>query len=140
MKLSTVLIAVVLGTIATIVTAQGNKTESWSGVPGQLNTNGEQTGASMKCFVDTQAYDKYRSGHCYSVGNSRTATAVFKIDGGPDSNFRVHWSDKRCSKTSKNCFLPISWFHSITVSADVLDLSNGTFISTSATAEYEGYF
>ncbi|MCO7224183.1 hypothetical protein [Pleionea sp. CnH1-48] len=93
---------------------------------------------SMKCYVDTAAFDHFSNGFCFAASWNRTTTAVFRIDGGPSTNFRIYWSDSRCSQTSKTCMLPISWYQRINLSADILDLSNGTFSSASATAMYEG--
>lgn len=61
----------------------------------------------MECFVDTRALDVFRKDVCFSVDRPRTTTALFRIQGGPTSNFRVNWSDSRCSKSSKSCHLPI---------------------------------
>lgn len=95
--------------------------------------------ATMKCLVDTPAWDRWGYGQCFSAGNARTTTAFFQIEGGPSSNYRVYWSDSRCSQSSKSCSLPIRQYQTLTVSADILDLSNNTFSSVSATAHYEGF-
>ncbi|WP_086933414.1 hypothetical protein [Agarilytica rhodophyticola] len=93
----------------------------------------------MECFVDTPALDQFTRNVCFSVANARTTTAVFRIQGGPSSNFRVIWSDSRCSQNSKSCSLPIFQYRSISISADVLNLSNNQFFSVSAQAFYEGF-
>ncbi len=95
--------------------------------------------AKMKCLVDTPAWDSWGYGNCFSVGFARTTTAFFQIDGGPSNNFIVYWSDSRCSQSSKSCSLPIMQYRSVNLSAHILDLSNNTFESTSATAMYEGF-
>ncbi|NVJ50907.1 MAG: hypothetical protein HWE13_10905 [Gammaproteobacteria bacterium] len=95
--------------------------------------------ASMKCLVDTPAWDNWGSPNCFSAGFARTTTAFFQIDGGPSSNYRVYWSDSRCSSSSKSCSLPIRQYQTLRLSADVLDLSNNTFSTVQATAHYEGF-
>ncbi len=98
----------------------------------------EASSPRMKCFVDTPAWDEYRYGGCFSAGWARTTSAVFKIDNVP-SNFKIYWSNSACSSSSSTCTLPIRQYNNITLSADVLDLSNNTFSSTSAKAHYEGF-
>ncbi len=101
--------------------------------PGQT-----RAAASMKCFVDTPAFDLFTTGYCHSSGNPRTTTAVFRIDNEP-ANFTILWSDSRCSSSSDTCFLPIRHFQQITLSATVLNNANNTFSTTSATAHYESF-
>ncbi len=140
MKVKTVLSAIALASVATMATAkEADITKNWPELNDDAATVSSLASTSMKCFVDTPAYDQYRTGSCFAAGSSRTTTAVFKIDGVP-SNFRIYWSDSRCSQTSSTCMLPISWYQTISLSADVLDLTNNTFSSTSATAHYEGLF
>ncbi|GAB4186229.1 MAG: hypothetical protein Tsb002_10520 [Wenzhouxiangellaceae bacterium] len=93
----------------------------------------------MKCFVDTPAFDQFTYGSCFSVGSAQFTTAVFRIDNVP-SNFTIIWSDSSCSSSSRDCSLPIRWYQTINLSATVLDNSNNTFSTTSATARYEGFF
>ncbi|PWK51904.1 hypothetical protein [Pleionea mediterranea] len=108
-------------------------------IPEMQGANKATSGsATMKCLVDTPAWDNWGYGRCFSVGHARSTTAYFQIEGGP-SNFRVYWSDSRCSQNSKSCSLPIYQYQSINLTADVLDLSNNSFSSVSATAHYEGY-
>jgi hypothetical protein len=96
------------------------------------------SGASMRCLVDTPAWDYWGSPECFSAGFARSATAYFQIDNGP-SNYTVYWSDSRCSSSSLSCVLPISAMRSITLTANVLNHSNNTFATVSATAYYEDY-
>lgn len=142
MKLKTVLSVVAFASLATAANAKEvDITKDWPELndqaPSAVSTLASTT---MKCFVDTPAYDHYRINVCFAAGHSRTTTAVFAIDGGPSTNYKVYWSDSRCSQSSKTCMLPIRWYETITLSADVLDLSSGTFSSSSASATYEGYF
>ncbi len=95
--------------------------------------------AAMKCYVDTPAFDLFTFGYCSNAGVARTTTAVFRIDNVP-SNFTIIWSDSRCSSTNRTCFLPIRQYQTITLNATVLNNSNNTFSTTSATANYEGFF
>ena len=140
MKFKTVLSALAMASIATVANAKTSETPLMMELADDVQTISSVSSARMKCLVDTPAYDIYRFGHCFSVGSSRTTKAVFTIDGGPSSNYRVYWSNSSCSQTSKTCMVDIRWYQRITMSADILDLSNGTFTSTSATARYEGYF
>jgi len=94
---------------------------------------------SMRCLVDTPAWDLWGTGYCFSTGSARTATAYFQIDNAP-SNYTVIWSDTRCSGTSLSCALPIRQYQTIKLDATVLNNSNNTFEQTSATAHYEGLF
>lgn len=94
----------------------------------------------MKCFVDTPAYDLFTYNRCFGVGSARTTTAVFKIDGGPSSNYSIIWSNSRCSRTSKTCFLPISQGRTIRLNATILDFNTSRFYQVSATARYDGLF
>ncbi|MBL4773596.1 MAG: hypothetical protein JKX98_08360 [Alcanivoracaceae bacterium] len=98
----------------------------------------KSTNPAMKCLVDTPAFDRYRFGACISVGWAHTTSAVFKIDFLP-SNFTIIWSNSSCNQQSSTCSVSISQYSSITMSATVLDNTNGTFTSTSATAYYEGF-
>jgi len=92
----------------------------------------------MKCYVDTIAFDVFTYGYCFNVGNPRTTTAVFRVDNVP-SGAQILWSNSNCTNNQSTCFVPISQYQSITVTATVLN-PNGTFNQTSATAEYEGFF
>jgi hypothetical protein len=92
---------------------------------------------SMKCLVDTPAWDMWGTGTCFSSGFARTTSAYFQIDNAP-SNYTVYWSDSRCSSSSLTCVLPIRTYQRITLSATVLNHSNNTFSTTSAKAIYEG--
>ncbi len=94
--------------------------------------------ASMKCFVDTPAFDQFTTGFCFSNWTTFTTTAVFRIDNEP-SNFTIIWSDSRCSSSSDTCLLPIRHFQTITLNATVLNNDNNTFSTTSATARYESF-
>jgi hypothetical protein len=93
--------------------------------------------SSMKCLVDTPAWDNWGVGRCFSAGFARTTSAYFQIDNAP-SNYTVYWSDSRCSSSSLSCVLPIRTYQRITLNATVLNNSNNTFTTTSATAMYEG--
>ncbi len=95
-------------------------------------------GASMKCYVDTPAFDVFTTGFCADAGVARTTTAVFRIDNEP-SNFTILWSDSRCSSSNDTCLLPIRHFQTINLSATVLNNDNNTFSTTSATALYESF-
>lgn len=97
------------------------------------------SGTRMKCYVDTPAYDNFTYGNCVSFGYPTTTTAVFRVDNVP-SNFTIIWSDSRCNSSSRDCFLPISHFQTINLSATALDNSNNTFTTTSASASYHGYY
>ena len=97
------------------------------------------SGEYMECYVDTPAWDEFRKGWCFSVGVARTTSAVFRIQGGPSSNFHIYWSDSRCSATSKTCVVPIRQYQNITMTADVLNKNNNTFFTVSAKAHYEGF-
>ena len=92
----------------------------------------------MKCYVDTPAFDVFTYNFCFSVGNARTTTAVFRVDN-VTPGAQILWSDSNCTNNQSTCFVPISWYQSKTVTATVLN-PNGTFNQTSATAEYEGFF
>jgi len=110
--------------------------------PELLETKGPvdtRASGGMSCFVDTPAFDVFTAGACFSIGFAPSTTAVFRITNRP-SNFRVIWSDNRCNQNSDTCFLPISFFQTINLSATVLNLSNNTFFTASATANYEGFF
>ena len=95
------------------------------------------TSASMRCLVDTPAWDRWGSPRCWSVGAARTATAFFSIQNTP-TNYEIIWSDSRCSSNSKSCALPIFNYQSITVSATVKNTANNTYVDVQATAHYEG--
>jgi len=95
------------------------------------------TNPTMKCLVDTPAWDSWGTSYCFSAGFARSATAYFQIDNMP-SNFTVYWSDSRCGLTSSSCALSIVNYQQITLSATVLNHSTGTFSTTSSTAHYEG--
>lgn len=97
-----------------------------------------RSGALMKCFVDTPAFDNFTSPFCFSNGTAFTTSAVFRIDGEP-SNFTILWSDSSCSSSSDTCVLPIRQFETINLSATILDNNNNTFANVSATARYEGF-
>ncbi|WP_196141188.1 hypothetical protein [Aliikangiella sp. G2MR2-5] len=92
---------------------------------------------SMRCLVDTPAWDRWGSPRCFSAGMARYATAYFQITDAP-SNYTVYWSDSRCSSTSLSCSLPIRTYQTINLSATVLNNSNSTFVKVSASAHYEG--
>ena len=93
---------------------------------------------AMKCLVDTPAWDNWGYGHCFSVGWARSTTAYFTIDNVP-SNFTIIWSNSSCNSQSRSCELTIFQYQSKTLSATVLDNSNNTFTTTTATAHYEGF-
>ena len=94
---------------------------------------------TMSCFVDTPAFDTFSVGFCSAVGNiddpSRT-TALFRVDNPPSDILSVIWSDSACSSSQTRCFVPITAFRPVTVTATVLR-TNGTFFQVSATADYE---
>ncbi|WP_395377425.1 hypothetical protein [Marinicella sp. W31] len=92
----------------------------------------------MKCYVDTPAFDLFTYGYCFSVGNARTTTAVFRVDNVP-AGAQILWSNSNCTNNQSTCFVPIRQYQTISVTATVLN-PNGTFNQTSATAEYEGFF
>jgi len=129
------ILLVALGMMSSLALAKGGF-EELQGNPVLSSAHGSS--GYMECFVDTPAWDDFRPGGCMSVGWRRKTTAVFRVQGGADTNFRIYWSHSACSQTSKTCFVPISQYQAITVSADVLDLSNSSFFTVSATARYEG--
>lgn len=94
--------------------------------------------SSMSCYVDTPAFDYFTTGSCFSAGFSRTTTAVFRIDNLP-SNYSIDWHNSNCNDNNDTCFLSISHYQTITLSATVFNNSNSTFQNVSATAHYEGY-
>ena len=98
----------------------------------------KSTNPTMKCLVDTPAFDHYGTGICFGVAWPYSTLVVFKIDYAP-SNFTIIWSNPSCSQQSTYCSMSIQHYDPITLSATVLDNSNGTFTTTSATAYYEGY-
>ncbi|MEW5248547.1 hypothetical protein [Microbulbifer discodermiae] len=93
----------------------------------------------MECFVDTALYDEYATPICWGLEtrpDRLTTNANFRIRNVP-SDFTILWSDDRCSSDRNVCILRIRVYRPITLEAVVLDNSNGTFTSVSATAFYE---
>ena len=124
------------------VTDASKPADSFLGLPeladDQSNNNATRA-SGMECFVDTPAFDQFTLGFCGNVGLARTTSAVFRLVNRP-ANFTALWSDPRCSTSSDICILPISFFQQLTLSATVLNNSNNTFTTVSATALYEGFF
>ncbi len=104
----------------------------------ELQTANRSGAASMKCLVDTPAFDQFNTGFCFGASFANLATAVFVIDNAP-SNFTILWSNSSCSAQSTYCSVPIRQYDSVNMSATVLNNANNTFTTTSATAYYEGF-
>jgi len=101
--------------------------------------NDEQfASGGMSCLVETIGFDIYEANGCFADSPRPSTLAFFRIDGAP-SNFRVLWSDSRCNPNRTICSVPIFPLRPVTMSATVLNLSNNTFFTASATARYEGF-
>ncbi|MBB1268139.1 hypothetical protein [Shewanella sp. SR44-3] len=99
----------------------------------------QASAASMECYVDTQAYDQYTSGHCFAlVYGARSATAVFRIAGANKPISSVIWGDKAasCGTSGTSCSFTIRPFVSNKASATIL-YQDGTWATASATASFE---
>lgn len=91
---------------------------------------------TMSCYVDTTAYDEYRTNSCFAmVWGANTATAVFKVDDAP-SGSQILWSNSSCSQTSSVCSTSIRAFQNYTMSATVLK-PDGTWSQVQASASFE---
>lgn len=104
--------------------------------------SGSSFATTMSCYVDTPAYDQYSANFCFAVGQSRTTTASFKLTNTSGTIHKVLWSGtgtSSCSQSSTTCNVSIRHYQSVKVTADVL-YTNGTWETSSATANYEGYF
>lgn len=100
--------------------------------------NDNRASRGMSCLIDTPAFDFFVPNFCIATASAPATLAFFRIDGAP-ANFRVLWSDSRCSPNRTSCVLTIFQRQPITMNATVLDLSNNTFFNASATALYEGF-
>jgi len=90
---------------------------------------------TMSCYVDTTAYDEYRTNSCFAmVWNANTATAVFKVDDAP-SGSKILLSNTNCSQTSSVCNTSISANQAYTMSATVLK-PDGTWFEADASAVF----
>lgn len=95
----------------------------------------------MECYVDTPAWDVFRSPRCGSAGSAYTTTAVFRVSNVP-SYAHVIWSNAGCPAYLPNlCFQSITQNQGITGVATVVNSNTGQVITAvSATAHYFGNF
>jgi len=104
--------------------------------------SGSSFATTMSCYVDTPAYDTYSANACFAVGLNRNTTASFKLTNTSGNIHKVLWSGpgtSSCSQTSTTCNVPIRYYQTVKVTADVL-YTNGSWETASANAHYEGYF
>ncbi|MCL1037256.1 hypothetical protein L2750_08825 [Shewanella submarina] len=96
--------------------------------------------AAVECYVDTQAYDQYTAGHCFSmVWGARTATAVFRVNGANGQISQVIWGDAASGKcgSGTHCSFTIRPFRPYRATATIL-YADGTWENaTPATASFE---
>lgn len=93
----------------------------------------------MECYVDTQAYDQFRSNACFAlVYGARSATAVFRVVGNGSEIDSVQWTGaaSSCGTRGTSCSFTIRPFRPYKAEALIL-YSNGTWSRVSATASYE---
>jgi hypothetical protein len=103
-----------------------------------LGASTAATAATMSCFVDTPADDRFTPNRCFGVvPGAKYTTAVFRVDAPLPENFEVVWSDSRCNPDHSVCSVPIQAFLPKTMKATVLDLDTSTFFKVSATASFE---
>jgi hypothetical protein len=98
--------------------------------------------ATMSCFVDTPANDRFTPNRCFGVvPGAKYTTAVFRVDPPLPENFQVLWDgdrpDSPCNPDHSVCSVSIQAFLPKTVTATVLDLDNFTWFRVSATAWFE---
>lgn len=104
----------------------------------ELQNVNKSGSSSMKCLVDTPAFDQFNTGFCFGASFANITTAVFMINN-PPANYTILWSNSSCSSQSTYCSVPIRQYDSVNMSATVLNNANNTFTTTSATAYYEGF-
>jgi hypothetical protein len=99
----------------------------------------QASAADMECYVDTQAYDHFTSGHCFAlIYGASSATAVFRIAGANKPISSVIWGDKAssCGTSGTSCSFTIRPFRANKASATIL-YQDGTWETASATASFE---
>ena len=101
-----------------------------------IGSTAAMANTSMSCYVDTSAFDEYRTGQCFAmIWGANKATAVFKVDGAP-SGTKYIWSNSSCSESSSVCTTSIRAFQNYTMSATVL-MPDGTWSQVQASASFE---
>lgn len=95
--------------------------------------------STMECYVDTPAYDEFRSGNCFAmIYGERYTTAVFRIveDKGIASVLWGGAAANKCTDNGNYCSFTIRSMSAYSVSATVL-YEDGTYGTASAVASFE---
>lgn len=100
---------------------------------------GNAMASTMECYVDTPAYDEFRSGTCFAmIYGQRYTTAVFRIveDKAIASVLWGGAANNKCTDNGNYCSFTIRSMTAYNVTATVL-YEDGTYGSASAYASFE---